>query len=124
MWTPVYFVRLVPFPPSVDGVTVPNDDGTFDVYINASHCEAKQKEALDHEIRHIFEDHFYQDTKSIERLEAEARGSAQVPAQLPNVFRDAPANTIPFFSSLDSFRDYLFAMRDQTLGDKSRQAAG
>ena len=30
MWTPDYFVRTAELPRTVNGVTLPNDDGTFD----------------------------------------------------------------------------------------------
>jgi len=35
MRIPDYYVRFVDFPPTVLGATLPNDDGTFSVYINA-----------------------------------------------------------------------------------------
>lgn len=42
MWTPVYYVRLAPLPLSVDGVTLPNNDGSFDIYLNSRHPKQKQ----------------------------------------------------------------------------------
>lgn len=30
-----YYVRLVSLPRAVEGVSVPNDDGSFDIYINS-----------------------------------------------------------------------------------------
>lgn len=87
MWTPEYFVRLVPLPASVDAVTVPNSDGTFDIYLNADLCEARQKNRLRHEIKHIIEDHFYQESKSVSQLEDEANKiTASSPPCLPDVF--------------------------------------
>lgn len=125
MWTPVYFVRLVSLPASIEGVTVPNDDGTFDIYLNAGLCEARQKDRLRHEIRHIVEDHFYQESKSVAQLEQEANGIKEAPPpRLPNVFAEAPADTIPFFTSLDAFRDYMFSMRDQVQREKGQRSAG
>ena len=53
------FVRLIPLPEAVRAVTLPNDDGTFDVYINSNLPELLQNRALDHELRHINMDHFY-----------------------------------------------------------------
>ena len=35
MWTPDYFVRLVELPASVEGVTVPSDDGCYVIYIDS-----------------------------------------------------------------------------------------
>lgn len=125
MWTPTYFVRLVPLPASIDGVTVPNDDGTFDIYLNANLCEAKQQDRLQHEIKHIVEDHFYQESKSVAQLEREADGTAEAPPpRLPNVFAEAPAGTTPFFSSLDAFRNYMYAMRDQVQREKGQCSVG
>lgn len=129
MWTPVYYVRLIPLPASIDGVTVPNDDGTFDIYLNSNLCEARQKDRLQHEIKHILEDHFYQENKTVSELEQEANGIVKSrtpppPPRLPNVFSEAPSGTIPYFSSLESFRNYIFAMRDQTRRDMRRHSAG
>lgn len=55
------FVRMVNLPESVRAVTLPNDDGTFDIYINAILPELLQNRALEHELRHIRLDHFYND---------------------------------------------------------------
>ena len=55
------FVRLVPLPARVEGVTLPNDDGSFDIYINARLSPARQQETLEHELRHIRHEHFYLD---------------------------------------------------------------
>lgn len=77
-----YFVHLVPFPPGrIDGAVMPNDDGTFSVYINANADEPHQRMALAHELEHIKQDHFYCD-KPIEVIEAEADGrKIQKPVQ-------------------------------------------
>ena len=55
------FVRLVPLPIAVRAVGLPNDDGTFDIYINADLPEELQHKALEHELEHIRRDHFYND---------------------------------------------------------------
>ena len=55
------FVRSVALPGSVRAVTLPNDDGTFDIYINAKLPEELQRAALQHELKHIRKDHFYND---------------------------------------------------------------
>ena len=55
------YVRLVPLPVKVEGVTLPNDDGSFDIYINARLSPARQQQTLEHELRHIRRDHFYLD---------------------------------------------------------------
>lgn len=58
-----YTVRVIPFPVNtVGGMVIPNDDGSFSVYINANLSQQRQKEALDHELKHIAEDDFYRGT--------------------------------------------------------------
>jgi hypothetical protein len=52
-------VRHLTLPLSVRGVTVPNGDDSFDVYINRRLSPEKQRSALEHELRHIRRDHFY-----------------------------------------------------------------
>ena len=42
------YVRLVPLPVKVEGVTLPNEDGSFDVYINSRLSPARQQETLEH----------------------------------------------------------------------------
>ena len=55
------FVRTIPLPCAVRAVTLPNDDGTFDIYINARLPDELQQKALAHELKHIRKDHFYND---------------------------------------------------------------
>ena len=55
------FVRTIPLPNAVRAVTLPNNDGTFDIYINARLPEELQERALAHELEHIRRDHFYND---------------------------------------------------------------
>lgn len=55
------FVRMIALPESVRAVTLPNDDSTFDIYINANLPEELQQKALNHELEHIHKDHFYND---------------------------------------------------------------
>lgn len=67
----MYFVRLLPLPSSVEGVTLPNDDGTYDIYINSVLPLWRQQEALAHELAHIKKDHLYSEDP-IRIIEAEA----------------------------------------------------
>ncbi|MBR2048312.1 MAG: hypothetical protein IJ960_06905 [Oscillospiraceae bacterium] len=53
------YVRMIAFPRTVNAVTLPNDDGSFDVYINAKLPPELQVKALEHELEHINRDHFY-----------------------------------------------------------------
>ena len=55
----MYFVRFLALPSSVEGVTLPNNDGTYDVYINSVLPVEKRREALAHELSHIRFDHLY-----------------------------------------------------------------
>ena len=65
------FVRMIALPVSVPAVTIPNDDGTFNVYINADLPELIQNRALEHELEHIRLDHFYNEDP-VAQNEAEA----------------------------------------------------
>ena len=38
-----YYLRLVDLPRSVEGVSVPNNDGSFDIYINALLSPARRQ---------------------------------------------------------------------------------
>ena len=64
-----YYVRVVPFPVrSTGGMVMPNDDGTYSVYINALLSEDRQRKALKHELDHIINGDFYNE-KPIEEIE-------------------------------------------------------
>lgn len=55
------FVRTVSLPETVRAVVLPNDDGTFDIYINSRLPDELRQKALTHELAHIRKDHFYND---------------------------------------------------------------
>lgn len=65
------YVRMITLPDAVRAVTLPNDDGTFDIYINAALPELLQNRALEHELRHIQFEHFYNED-SVTHNEQEA----------------------------------------------------
>lgn len=91
--TDEYYIRRLPFPNrSVRAATFPNDDGTFDIYINTLLSESEQQRALEHELRHIRLGHFYSDAPLSEK-EAEADGLAPPPRQnlRPVPWFDSPA---------------------------------
>lgn len=75
------FVRYVSFPRSVRGVTMPNDDTTFSVYINDRLDERTQRETYEHELAHIRLNHFY-DHEPVVLNEREA--SAPLPVAAPS----------------------------------------
>ena len=99
MRIPDHFVRVIELPPSVRGVTVPNDDGTFSVYINAICGDEVQRQTLEHELEHLARDHFYQ-TAPIAAQEAEASGRASGPSV-------AARPVIRRYGSLAALRAYL-----------------
>jgi Domain of unknown function (DUF955). len=94
------YIRLVPLPLKVEGVTLPNDDGSFDIYINARLSPARQQETLKHELRHIRHEHFYLDMP-VSRMERQADGEAL------NAVLHPPAGMIPCFASEQALSDWL-----------------
>ena len=100
MRVPDYYVRLVELPPTVFGATLPNDDGTFSVYINARLGDAARRETLRHELEHMARDHFYQNGP-IAAQEAEANGRAPA-AETPS-----ETGTIRRYRDLSSLTEYL-----------------
>ncbi len=94
------YVRLVPLPVKVEGVTLPNEDGSFDVYINSRLSPARQQETLEHELRHIRQEHFYLDLP-IERMERQADGEAL------NVVLHPPEGMVPCFRSETTLSRWL-----------------
>lgn len=101
MRIPDYFVHVIPLPLSVRGVTVPNDDGTFSVYINAAYDTETQRSTLEHELSHLARDHFYSPAP-IAAQEAEADGRP-VPVAVPT----APERRIRLYGSLGALEAYL-----------------
>ena len=99
-----YFVRLVPLPRAVEGVTVPNDDGTFDIYINSVLPEAKRQAVLQHELRHIKGDHFYREMP-IELMERQAEGESISPIFSPE------DDKVPCFHSEQALANWLNGLR-------------
>ena len=100
MRIPDHFVRVVELPAVVRGVTVPNDDGTFSVYINALYGDDAQRRTLEHELEHLARDHFY-DAASVAVQEAEASGRA-APAAPP-----ARERTIRLYAGRRALEAYL-----------------
>lgn len=73
MWTPEYYVRYLPLPAKVRAAVSPNDDGSFDIYINEGFDELGRETALRHELEHIRREHFYTEG-AVAGKEAEASG--------------------------------------------------
>lgn len=64
-----YIVRLIELPYKVNGLTVCDENGFYNIYINSRLSLELQNKAYKHELSHIAEDDFYND-KPIELCEA------------------------------------------------------
>lgn len=53
------FVRVLKLPNKVKGVTITDSDGAYCVFVNSEISSEEQKRALEHELRHIKLQHFY-----------------------------------------------------------------
>lgn len=57
-----------------ESVVVSHGDGTFTIYINTRFSQERQEERLQHEIKHLTDEHFYRDDLSIQQIEHQADG--------------------------------------------------
>lgn len=76
---PQVFIRLIPLPFKVHGLVTPNDDGTYNVYLNERLPAELQRRYLSHELSHIVKDHLYDDVRTLEALEVEAEMNRMIP---------------------------------------------
>lgn len=95
-----YYVRLVELPRTVEGVSIPNDDGSFDIYINSLLSPLRRQEVLEHELGHIRREHFYLDM-SLGLMERQAEGEPV------NAVLHPPEGCIPCFSSEAALAHWL-----------------
>lgn len=72
-----YIIRIVKLPPHVGGITIPDENGDYNIYINSRLSDAKMVEVYDHEVYHIEHGHFSDDTKTVAEKEAEANANAK-----------------------------------------------
>ena len=63
--------RLIDLPDTVPAVTVLDEDGNYNVYINARLSNDNRRIAFEHELKHIKKSHFYTD-KPVQECEREA----------------------------------------------------
>lgn len=63
--------RIIELPSRVNAITVVDEDGDYNVYINARLSIEEQRKAYRHEVRHIRKSHFYTD-KTVKACELEA----------------------------------------------------
>ena len=64
--------RIIELPPRVNAVTVVDENGDFNVYVNSRLSLEEQQKAYKHECRHIKKCHFHS-LKSVEECEEEAK---------------------------------------------------
>ena len=94
-------------PIKVEGVTVPNSDGSFSVYINALLSEVKRGEVLRHELRHIASEHFYTEMP-VEYMERQACGEAL------NVVLHPSPGKLAHFPSEEALASYIRRLAHQS----------
>jgi hypothetical protein len=63
-----FFVRVIDLPPRVGGFCSPNEDGTYNVYLNIRKDRDHNIDSYFHEVDHIEDDDFWND-ESIEEVE-------------------------------------------------------
>lgn len=54
-----YFVYYMEMPKGIYAFVTPNDDCTFSVFLDPRRSTGQLKEDIDHELRHIMRDDFY-----------------------------------------------------------------
>ena len=67
-----YRVRLVDLPSRVGGMVSMDDEGFYNIYLNARLTRERQREALRHELDHIADDDLY-NAQPIEAVENKRR---------------------------------------------------
>lgn len=82
-------------PEAVKGQVLPMPDGDYVVLVNARYNFEQQKEAFNHEMRHLLYEHYY-DARPIAALEAEANAKDA----LLDRIKDAEANGLPLSTVL------------------------
>jgi len=94
------YIRRLDFPNrSVKAITFPNDDGSFDIYLNTLYPESELRSALEHELRHIELGHFYSEAP-ITQKEQEADGISLSD-------KGNSSRSIPLFSSPGALANWL-----------------
>lgn len=75
------FIYYHAFPYSIKGVTTPNSDGTFTIYINSRLPLAQQQTALRHELSHVRQNHFYDCAEVAENEQLADGDRSGIPAE-------------------------------------------
>ena len=81
-------IRMVDLPTRVNGVTVVDENGDYNIYINSKLPSDTLIRVCDHEIAHVIKNHHY-DYRLIEAVETEARDeSTTVGPSVKNIISD------------------------------------
>lgn len=67
------FVRLIDMPGAFPGMTIQDDEGDYNVYINSHLCQARRIKAYRHEMDHIKHNDFEKATAIMAELCREGR---------------------------------------------------
>ena len=79
-------IRLIDLPPGIGGAIMEDEDGIYNVYINARHGHYAPLDDLDHEFAHIEHDDIHNDDP-IEVIESRADAHATPHHHLPRLFK-------------------------------------
>ena len=64
------YIRIIDLPSTVHGVTVRDEDGNYNIYINSSLSADARQRAIEHELKHINRGDFDDICSEISDLEA------------------------------------------------------
>lgn len=91
-------VRLIDLPTGIGGAIMEDEDGIYNVYINARHGHYAQLDDLDHELAHIEYDDLH-NNDPIEVIESRADAHATGYRRLPRLFKASdllpPSQSLP-----------------------------
>lgn len=68
-----YIVRLIPLPHHVQGFTIPDENGDYNIYLNDRLYGDELNAAYDHEVEHIEKGHFDDDTMTVAEKEEDIK---------------------------------------------------
>ncbi len=104
-----YFLHYVQFPNRANpSMVFPNDDGTFDIYLNTLFDKDFLRRKLEHELEHLYDEHFYVDLP-IETIERQADGESVLAAVV-----SPPPGKIAHFPSEAAFAHWVKTVAAQT----------
>jgi len=63
-----YYIRLIDLPASVKGMTIQDEEGFFNIYINSKLNFEQQQQTIEHELCHIMRGDF-DSVESLEKIE-------------------------------------------------------